>query len=193
MFVVRLIDRLSSLFLRIKSYTLNCYLKAKYRGKIQLLRSSSFGKNFALDIKADNFLLKIGNSSFKNYGSINIREGGNLIIGDGVTFNSFCTISCLDQITIGDNTLFGSNIYIYDHDHRYRDANLLVKDQGYTCLPITIGENCWIGANVTILKGVSIGSNSVIGAGIVVYENVAENTLLINNQAKISKIINRNN
>lgn len=190
MFIVRLIDSISYRFDSIKTFFLNFYLKAKYSDRIQL-ENSSLGKNFSLDIKADNFFLKIGNSMFKNYGAINIRENAKLIIGNGVFFNSFCTISCLDQITIGDNTLFGSNVYIYDHDHRYKDKNSLVKEQGYVSLPINIGENCWIGANVIILKGVSIGANSVIGAGVVVYESVAENTLLINNQTRISKIINR--
>lgn len=190
MFIVKLVDSVSYRFISIKTFFFNYYLKAKYTNKIQL-DHSSFGKNFSLDIKADNFLLKIGNSIFKNYCSINIRENAKLIIGNGVFFNTFCTISCLNQITIGDNTLFGSNVYIYDHDHRYKDKNSLIKDQGYITFPISIGENCWIGANVTILKGVSIGSNSVIGAGVVVYENVAENTLLINNQTRLSKIINR--
>lgn len=181
MLIIKILDKFSYSLVTVKKYYLKYYLKLKYKDKIQL-ENSSFGNNFSLDIKAENFLLIIGNSMFKNYGAINIRENGKLIIGSGVTFNSYCTISCLSQITIGNNTIFGSNVNIYDHNHEFRNSNILIKNQGYNSSPVFIGDNCWIGTNVTILKGVSIGSNSVIGTGVVVFKNVPENTVLINKQ-----------
>ena len=135
MFVIRLID---FIFFKVKSmrkYFYKKYLKSKYNDQIQL-KNTNFGDNFTLDIFAKKFKLKIGNSRFKIYGTINIRENAELIIGDGVFFNSYCTISCMNSIKIGDNTLFGSNVYIYDNNHNYKDSNSLIKNQGYSLLPV---------------------------------------------------------
>jgi acetyltransferase-like isoleucine patch superfamily enzyme len=80
----------------------------------------------------------------------------------------------MEKITIGENCLFGENVKIYDHNHRFKSTSL-IKDQGYTTAPITIGRNVWVGSDVTILKGVTVGDNSVIGAGCVISENIPAN------------------
>ncbi|MBQ4407055.1 MAG: hypothetical protein II852_08610 [Bacteroidales bacterium] len=55
-------------------------------------------------------------------------------------------------------------------------------NQGFSCAPVKIGNNCWIGSNVTILKGVTIGDNCVIGAGCIVFKNIEPNSVIINKQ-----------
>jgi len=189
MFIIRVID---FMFFKVKTIRKQLYIKyltSKYKGQVQL-KNTNFGNNFTLDIFAKKFKLQIGDSRFKISGTINIRDNAELIIGDGVFFNSNCTISCMNSIKIGDNTLLGSNVYIYDNNHNYKDSNSLIKNQGYSLLPVVIGENCWIGANVIILKGVSIGANSVIGAGVIVRNNIPENTLIYNKQNQSSRKIN---
>ncbi|TOP40808.1 DapH/DapD/GlmU-related protein, partial [Vibrio parahaemolyticus] len=52
------------------------------------------------------------------------------------------------------------------------------KTSDYTCKPIIIGRNVFIGANVTILQGVEIGDNSVIGAGCLISQNVEKNKIV---------------
>lgn len=115
------------------------------------------------------------------------EDDGHIIIGKNVFFNNNCSVCALNEITIGDGTIFGENVKIYDHNHIYSDPNILIKHQGYTSAPIHIGKHCWIGSNVTILKGVTIGDNCVIGAGCVVYKDVPEGTVLINSQDLIEK------
>ncbi|WP_143450139.1 acyltransferase, partial [Lactobacillus crispatus] len=88
------------------------------------------------------------------------------------------SIAVKDKVTIGDNTLFGENVKIYDHNHRFNKINIPIEKQGYSVKAVTIGKHCWIGSNVVILKGVTIGDNCIIGAGCVVSENVPENTIL---------------
>ena len=88
----------------------------------------------------------------------------------------------MSEIFIGDNTQFGESVKIYDHNHQYRNLNLSIKQQGYAKGKVIIGNNCWIGSNVVILKDVEIGDNVVIGAGCVIYKSIPSNSLVINNQ-----------
>lgn len=102
-------------------------------------------------------------------------------VGNNCFFNNLCSINCLSHIEIGDNCLFGENVKIYDHNHKYK-GNELIMNQGFSCAPVKIGNNCWIGSNVTILKGVTIGDNCVIGAGCIVFKNIEPNSVIINKQ-----------
>lgn len=111
-----------------------------------------------------------------------IDRQGKVIIGDNVFFNNYCSVNANESITIGDGTLFGENVRIYDHNHKYKDVNVPIKEQGFTSAPVVIGKHCWIASNVTILKGVHIGDNCVIGAGCVIYKDVPANTTVVNKQ-----------
>lgn len=106
--------------------------------------------------------------------------GGGIYIGNNCFFNNYCTLASRAGITIGDGTIFGENVKVYDHNHCYKDVNVSIKYQGYTEAPIVIGKHCWIASNVVILKGVTIGDNCVIGAGCVVYKDVPEGTVMVN-------------
>lgn len=99
-----------------------------------------------------------------------VGQQAKLQIGDRVYFNENMMISCKSSVIIGQGCKFGPNVSIFDNNHRY-DAQSGVSEQ-HTYAPVSIGENCWIGANVVILKGVTIGKNCVIGAGCVVSQNI---------------------
>ena len=127
--------------------------------------------------------LRLGkNFQFRKKITILLDCQGKVTIGDNVFFNNFCTVCALNEIVIGDGTIFGENIKIYDHNHKYSDPSIPIKQQGYSTAPIHIGKHCWIGSNVIILKGVTIGDNSVIGAGCVIYKDVPANSVVINKQ-----------
>jgi acetyltransferase-like isoleucine patch superfamily enzyme len=71
-------------------------------------------------------------------------------------------------ITIGSRTLFGPNVHLYSGGHPL-DPELRNGTLGPEFgKPVSIGEDCWIGGNVTILPGVTIGNGSTVGAGSVV-------------------------
>ena len=107
---------------------------------------------------------------------IKVRNGGKLEIGNDVKINYYCIIACHDQISIGAGTEFGPSVYLYDHDHDYKAG---IKEEKYKKTPISIGNNCWIGANTAILRGTHIGNNCVIGAGSIVKGDIPDNTIYV--------------
>ncbi|NIF05481.1 acyltransferase [Chryseobacterium sp. Tr-659] len=143
-----------------------------FKGENNQLGNISIGENFLM----------------REYGSILVFPNASLQIGSGVFFNNHCSINCLDKIEIGDDTIFGEGVRLYDHNHVIsKSENLVVEKDEYTRKPIKIGKNCWIGSNAVILKGVTIGDNSVIGAGCVIHQSVPSNTIIKNNQNLISE------
>lgn len=98
-------------------------------------------------------------------------------IGNNVHIGDYNMIISRTGITIGNGTILGPHVYIFDHDHAISDGCICRNE--YKTQPIRIGKNSWIGANTVILKGVSIGDNCIIGAGTVVYDNVPNNSCLV--------------
>lgn len=97
-----------------------------------------------------------------------------IVIGENVYINRFTIIDASHLIEIGNNAMIGPQCYITDHDHGTTPGRL-INQQDLVSAAVSIGENVWIGAGVTILKGVTIGDNAIVGAGAVVTKHVPEN------------------
>ena len=152
-------------------FKINCFFKLIffkiiYRNKLSYGQKFTFRKGFSLIIDGKDAKVKIG---------------------DNVFFNNFCTIAAMESVTIGNNTIFGENVKIYDHNHQYKNPDIAIKNQGYNSEKITIGENSWIASNVVILKGVTIGNHSIIGAGVVVYKDVPDHSILLSKQEQFTR------
>lgn len=130
--------------------------------------------------------LKIGKSvTWRRKISIMISSKGTVSIGEKCFFNNYCSLNSNLNVTIGDNCLFGENVKIYDHNHRFRNTNTPIKEQGFSDGKISIGNQCWIGSNVVILKDTIIGDNCVIGAGCVIKGTIPPKTIVKNNSELI--------
>ncbi|HFL2414903.1 TPA: sugar O-acetyltransferase [Clostridioides difficile] len=111
--------------------------------------------------------------------------GKNITIGKNVFINSSCHFQDQGGIEIGDNTQIGHNVVLATLNH-----GIAPEKRGTTYpSPIIIGKNVWIGANVTVVPGVTIGDNAIIAAGTVVTKNVAENTIVGGVPAKLLRVI----
>ncbi|MEJ6981965.1 glycosyltransferase [Pedobacter sp. P351] len=108
----------------------------------------------------------------------NFNIVGQLIIGNNVSFNNHSTLTCHEEIIIGDNSWFGEGVKIYDHNHKYKERNRPFTQQGYTTGKVEIGNNVWVGSNCIILPNVCIGDGCVIGANNVIYKSLAPNTIV---------------
>jgi len=111
--------------------------------------------------------------------------GINLDFGANIFMNFNCTILDCAKVKIGSNTMFGPNVQIYTPMHPI-DAKERITWKEYA-ISVTVGENCWIAGNVTILPGVTIGDNVIIGAGSVVTKNIPSNSIAVGNPCKVIK------
>ena len=112
-------------------------------------------------------------------------------IGNNVTFTNYAQISCVDQVVIGDNVLFGQSVYVSDNSHgKCDEADLIMPPTErmlYSKGPVKIGNNVWVGRCVTILSGVTIGDNCVIGANSVVTKDMPPGAVVGGVPAKVIK------
>ena len=115
-------------------------------------------------------------------------SGASIEIGNNVGISG-ATIYARSKIVIGSNTNIGGNTKILDNDFHPVDPGERLKDNkdAIGTLPVHIGENCFIGCNVLILKGSRIGNNCVVGAGAVVSGSFEDNCVIAGNPAKIIK------
>ena len=81
-------------------------------------------------------------------------------------------IDACGLIEIGDQNMFGPDVYITDSNHRH-DRDLAPSEQPMDIGKVKIGDRCWIGAKAVILKDVELGDGCVVGAGAVVTKSVA--------------------
>ncbi len=118
-----------------------------------------------------------------------VEKNGILRIGKNVAM-SYTAIYCSYKIIIQDNVMIGGGVCIYDTDfHPLRsDDRLRDDDEKIAFGAVNIEANAFIGANCTILKGVTIGKNSIIGACSVVTKNIPPNEIWAGNPAKFIKL-----
>ena len=101
---------------------------------------------------------------------LNALKDGKLNIGNEVFFNHNCSITAMDSISIGNNCMFGNNIVIVDHNHINTNKEL----QAYKTKPIIIKNNVWVGANSTILGGITIGDGAIVAANSLVNKSIPD-------------------
>lgn len=142
---------------------------------------------------SDSVILGFSPSPFlySTYCHIEARQKTSVVeIGENTAINNNAQIiSDGATITIGKDCLIGYNFACYDTDFHMVDP-ILRRTQTPEPKDVTIGDNVFIGSNVTILKGVKIGDNSVIGAGSIVTKSFSENSLICGNPAVLQKYIN---
>lgn len=114
---------------------------------------------------------------FANWGGHHVHLGKNVYANAGATFVDDT------HIYIGDNTMLGPNVVIATAGHPI-DPELRAKGLQYN-LPVQIGANCWLGAGVIVMPGVTIGDNTVVGAGSVVTKDLPSGVVAVGNPCRV--------
>lgn len=114
--------------------------------------------------------------------------GAHLHFGKGVYANFNFTVVDDTHIYVGDYTMFGPNVVLATAGHPILPE---LRQQAYQYnMPVHIGKNCWLGAGVVVLPGVTIGDNTVIGAGSVVTKDIPSNVVAVGNPCRVLREVN---
>ena len=113
--------------------------------------------------------------------------GRHVHFGDGIYANFGLT--CVDDthIYVGSHTMFAPHVPLATAGHPIAPS---LRQYGIQHnQPIHIGENCWLGAGVIVMPGVTIGDNTVIGAGSVVTKDIPANVVAVGNPCRVMRPI----
>lgn len=113
--------------------------------------------------------------------------GKHVHLGKQVYANSHLTLVDDTHIYIGDYTMIGPNVTLATAGHPIL-PELRVKGLQFN-MPVHIGKNCWLGAGVVVMPGVTIGDNSVIGAGSIVTKDIPANVVAVGNPCRVLRKI----
>ena len=120
---------------------------------------------------------------FGNWGGHHVHLGSNIYANFGLTMVDDT------HIYVGDNTMFGPNVTIATAGHPI-DPELRSRGLQYN-LPVRIGRNCWLGAGVIVMPGVTIGDNTVIGAGSIVTKDIPSGVVAVGNPCRVLREVSQ--
>jgi acetyltransferase-like isoleucine patch superfamily enzyme len=113
-----------------------------------------------------------------------------LELGEGTILNLGCMLAATERISVGRHCMFANHCFVADADHRFDDPELPVTWQGMSPKgPVTIGDNCWFGANCVVTGGVTIGERTVVGANSVVTRDLPARVVAAGAPAKVIREI----
>ena len=148
----------------------NCYINGLCRHGVVIGNGFNLGRNSIIDCTG-----------------VVSELGESLTIGNNVGISPNFVLFVRGKVEIGNDVIIGPNVTIVAENHNHDDLNTPIRLQGVSRKGIKIGNNCWIGANVTILDGVTVGDNSIIAAGAVVNKDVEPNSVVGGIPAKLIK------
>lgn len=124
--------------------------------------------------------------SICNYCKI-LSCGGNIIIGKNSQIGDFAIFTGQGDIVIGNNVVFADKVNLIANEHEYKDINKPAGRQGDIKKAIEIGDDCWIGINVTVLGGSKIGKHCIVGANSLVKGEFDDYSVIAGNPARVIK------
>lgn len=156
--------------------------------KVRIGARSIIDDGALLDAKgSDNEGILLGEQCYIGRGVVLSCKDGDITLGDFANISTYCNISSNSKITIGEKTLIAPFCSIFATSHNIDTLEKSVLDHGWTSKGVVIGSGCWLGANVSVLDGVTIGNNTVVGAGGVVRTDLPENVIAVGVPAKVIK------
>ncbi len=153
--------------------------------KIHIAQGAIIDDGVLIDAKGStNKGIVIGSNCYIGRGSILSCKEGDIILDEMVNISTWCNISSNSKITIGSKTMLGPYTSIFATMHNFNSVDKPILEQGWSSKGVSIGENCWLGAKVSVLDGVTVGPNTVVGAAAVVTRNLPANVVAVGAPAK---------
>lgn len=164
----------------------------KQKRKVQFGKNCRLEKNCYLDaLSSDGIILGDNCSVGKNTriectGSFECLGKG-FICGNNCGLGTDSFYGCAGGIELGNDVIVGNFVSFHSENHNYSNLEIPIRLQGVNHKGIKIGNNCWIGAKVTILDGAVLGNGTIVAAGAVVTGVFPDNVIIGGVPAKILK------
>lgn len=167
----------------LRSLRIRIVLRLAYPG-IRCHPSVRFGRG--VTIRAfDGARIDIGkNVGILEYAQVQADRGGHLVLGEQCLIGRAAVVICSDSIEIGAGTMTAEHVTIRDQDHNHAGEGRL-ESQGSSTAPIRIGHDVWLGAKVTVTKGVEIAPHAAVGANSVVTRSLPERGVYVGAPARL--------
>lgn len=127
------------------------------------------------------------NAIIEDYATVN-NNVGEVIIGENALIGISSTL--IGPVTIGKDVLIAQNVVVSGLNHGYQDIHTSIRQQKVSTALVTIEDEVWIGANVSVIAGITIGKHSIIAAGSTVVKNIAPYSIVGGNPARLLKQYN---
>ncbi len=167
--------------------------RVSVQGTFTFGKRVSIGRNSIIQVPL-NSRLSLGNGVYIGR-EVEVTPGAEISIGNFTSIQDRCNV--LGEVRIGANCVFAPNVFMSSRTHQFRerpawlirDQDALVADPSYesVCprtLPIEIHDDCWIGINAVIMRGVAVGRGCVVGANSVVTRSVEPYCVVAGNPAR---------
>lgn len=176
------------LFLKVgKGVAFGRNLTLRHPHKISIGNQSYIDDNVVLDAKGENNRgIMVGDNAIVGRNTILSCKEGSIVLGDYANISSNCSLLSETKIIIGRHSFLAGHCYLVaggNHSFERRDIPIMFQpsqDRG----GIDIGEDCWLGASVTVLDGISLGKGCVIGAGTVLTKSFPEYSIVVGNPGR---------
>lgn len=174
-------------FLNFKLRNIEFPENSKTRGLLFIRNHGKISIGSQFNVNSGSMFNPIGGDTKTN---LIVNPGGVLEIGTNVGISN-STIFVTKSVIIQNNVRIGGGCKIWDTDHHSTcpTERLALPEQKPEGAPVVIKDSVWLGANVTVLKGVIIGAKSVVAAGSVVAHSIPENQVWGGNPAKFLKVV----
>ena len=120
---------------------------------------------------------------------VHCDHGSSLLLDEDVFINYNCVFLGGGLVRFGKHSRVGASCQFYTPNHPMDPAER--REEKEYAHPITIGDDCWLGGNATIIPGVTIGNRCIVAAGSVVTKDVPDDCLVAGNPAVIKKKLNQ--
>ena len=157
------------------------WLKLRYRGRLVTDGLAFIGPGVTFEI-APGAKLHLGHGS-----KIRVHEG-EVRIGAKTVLGQECTVSAFQHVSIGRECVVADRAMFIDFDHGIVEVERPIRLQGIYKRDVRVGNNCWVGYGVCVLRGVTVGDNSVLGTSAVVAKDVPDNAVAVGVPARVLRM-----
>jgi acetyltransferase-like isoleucine patch superfamily enzyme len=164
----------------------------RHAHKIRLGAGVIIDDNAVLDAKGDgNRGIDLGNGVFVGRNTILYCKGGDIVVGDRVSFSANCQVASMRRVEVGADTVVGSFSYLLSGGEYDPASDIPFARQSgqHEARELRVGRNCWLGAHVTVTDRGEIGEHCVIGAGAVVTRPLPPRSVAVGIPARVVRTL----